>query len=166
MLARAQTWHRLRITRREIAKMATKVSAILEHKGHNVITVAPHDTVGSLVQVLSVNRIGAAPVVNQNDRLVGIVSERDVIRGMAQEGEVVIALPVERLMTTEVRTCSPDDAIVELMEVMTLQRIRHLPVIQDGVLQGIVSIGDVVKQRLHEAQSELDELRNYICSSS
>jgi CBS domain-containing protein len=146
--------------------MATKVSAILEHKGHNVITVAPHDTVGSLVQVLSVNRIGAAPVVNQNDRLVGIVSERDVIRGMAQEGEVVIALPVERLMTTEVRTCSPDDAIVELMEVMTLQRIRHLPVIQDGVLQGIVSIGDVVKQRLHEAQSELDELRNYICSSS
>jgi CBS domain-containing protein len=166
MLARAQTWHRLRITRREIAKMATKVSAILEHKGHNVITVAPHDTVGSLVQVLSVNRIGAAPVVNQNDRLVGIVSERDVIRGMAQEGEVVIALPVERLMTTEVRTCSPDDAIVELMEIMTLQRIRHLPVIQDGVLQGIVSIGDVVKQRLHEAQSELDELRNYICSSS
>jgi CBS domain-containing protein len=146
--------------------MATKVSAILEHKGHNVITVAPHDTVGSLVQVLSVNRIGAAPVINQDHRLVGIVSERDVIRCMAQHGEAVIALPVERLMTTEVRTCSPEDAIVELMEVMTLQRIRHLPVIQDGALRGIVSIGDVVKQRLHEAQSELDQLRNYICSSS
>jgi CBS domain-containing protein len=146
--------------------MATKVSAILEHKGHNVITVAPHDTVGSLVQVLSVNRIGAAPVINQDHRLVGIVSERDVIHSMAQHGEAVMTLPVERLMTTEVRTCSPGDAIVELMEVMTLQRIRHLPVIQDEALQGIVSIGDVVKQRLHEAQSELDQLRNYISSSS
>jgi CBS domain-containing protein len=146
--------------------MTTKVSAVLEHKGHNVITVAPHDTVGSLVQVLSANRIGAAPVINQDHRLVGIVSERDVIRCMAQHGEAVMSLPVERLMTTEVRTCSPEDAIVELMEVMTLQRIRHLPVMQDGTLQGIVSIGDVVKQRLHEAQSELDELRNYICSSS
>src|ERR1700687_818211 len=126
--------------------MTTKVSAVLEHKGHNVITVAPHDTVGSLVEVLSVNRIGAAPVVNQDHRLVGIVSERDVIRCMAQHREAVMTLPVER--------------------VMTLQRIRHLPVIQDGALKGIVSIGDVVKQRLHEAQSELDELRNYICSSS
>jgi CBS domain-containing protein len=145
--------------------MATKVSAVLEHKGNKVVTVAPRDTVASLVKVLSVNRIGAAPVVNEAGRLAGIISERDVIRGMAQHGDMVTALPVERLMTTEVRTCSPEDAIVELMEVMTLQRIRHLPVIRNGALEGIVSIGDVVKQRLQEAQSELDELRNYICSS-
>jgi CBS domain-containing protein len=146
--------------------MATKVSAVLESKGRNVVTVAPRDTVASLVKVLSVNRIGAAPVVNGDGRLAGIISERDVIRGMAQHGDSVTALPVERLMTTEVRTCSPEDAIVELMEVMTLQRIRHLPVVRNGALEGIVSIGDVVKQRLAEAQSELNELRSYISSGS
>jgi len=146
--------------------MATKVSAVLEIKGHNVVTVAPRDTVAALVEVLSVNRIGAAPVVDEEGRLAGIISERDVIRGMAQHGDLVTALPVERLMTTEVRTCSPEDAIVELMEVMTLQRIRHLPVVRNGALEGIVSIGDVVKQRLQEAQSELNELRSYISSGS
>ena len=146
--------------------MATKVSAVLESKGRNVVTVTPRDTVASLVKVLSVNRIGAAPVVNGDGRLAGIISERDVIRGMAQHGDSVTALPVERLMTTEVRTCSPEDAIVELMEVMTLQRIRHLPVVRNGALEGIVSIGDVVKQRLAEAQSELNELRSYISSGS
>ena len=145
--------------------MATKVSAVLEHKGHQVVTVAPHDTVAVLVKVLSVNRIGAAPVVDEAGRLVGIISERDVIRGIAQHGEMATTLAVERLMTTEVRTCSPEDAIVELMEVMTLQRIRHLPVVRSGRLEGIVSIGDVVKQRLQEAQSELNELSNYIRSS-
>jgi len=146
--------------------MATKVSAVLEIKGYKVVTVAPRDTVASLVKVLSVNRIGAAPVVNEEGRLAGIISERDVIRGMAQHGDLVTSLPVERLMTTEVRTCSPEDAIVELMEVMTLQRIRHLPVVRNGALEGIVSIGDVVKQRLAEAQSELNELRSYISSAS
>ncbi|MFZ1122003.1 MAG: CBS domain-containing protein [Candidatus Binataceae bacterium] len=146
--------------------MATKVSAVLEQKGHKVVTVEPRDTVASLVKVLSVNRIGAAPVIDEAGRLAGIISERDVIRGMAQHGDLVTALPVERLMTTEVRTCSPEDAIVELMEVMTLQRIRHLPVVRNGALEGIVSIGDVVKQRLQEAQSELNELRSYISSGS
>ncbi len=146
--------------------MATKVSAVLESKGHKVVTVAPRDTVATLVKVLSVNRIGAAPVVDGDGRLAGIISERDVIRGMAQHGDSVTALPVERLMTTEVRTCLPEDAIVELMEVMTLQRIRHLPVVRNGALEGIVSIGDVVKQRLAEAQSELNELRSYISSGS
>jgi len=146
--------------------MATKVSSVLEIKGHKVVTGAPRDTVAALVKVLSVNRIGAAPVVNDEGRLAGIISERDVIRGMAQHGDLVTALPVERLMTTEVKTCSPEDAIVELMEVMTLQRIRHLPVVRNGALEGIVSIGDVVKQRLQEAQSELNELRTYISSGS
>jgi CBS domain-containing protein len=145
--------------------MATKVSAVLEHKGHKVITVAPRDTIASLVSVLSVNQIGAAPVVNEEGSLVGIISERDVIRGMAQHGELVTGLSVEQLMTSEVKTCSPEDAIVELMEVMTLQRIRHLPVVRNTALEGIVSIGDVVKRRLEEAQSELAELRSYICSS-
>ena len=146
--------------------MATKVSAVLEHKGHKVITVAPRDTIASLVKVLSENRIGAAPVVNEEGHLVGIISERDVIRGMAQHRESVVALPVEQLMTSEVKKCSPEDAIVELMETMTLQRVRHLPVVRNAALEGIVSIGDVVKQRLQEAQFELQELRSYISSSS
>jgi CBS domain-containing protein len=163
---RAQTWLSATELHPGDHKMATKVSAVLEQKGHRVVTVAPRDTVASLVKVLSVNRIGAAPVVNEEGSLAGIISERDIIRGMAQHGDMVTALPVERLMTIEVRTCSPDDAIVELMEVMTLQRIRHLPVVRDGALEGIVSIGDVVKQRLHEAQSELNELRSYISSGS
>jgi CBS domain-containing protein len=146
--------------------MVAKVSTILQHKGHKVITVAPRDTVSSLIKVLSVNSIGAVPVIDKRGRLVGIVSERDVIHAMVEHGELVAPLPVEQLMTREVKTCSPDDAIVELMEVMTLRRIRHLPVVQNETLQGIVSIGDVVKQRLQEAQFELEELRKYIYSSS
>ena len=145
--------------------MTAKVSAVLERKGRQVVTVSPNDSVATLVRVLSRNRIGAAPVVDQVGRLIGIISERDVIRGIAEHGEAAIALPVGRLMTADVRTCAPEDAIVELMETMTLQRFRHLPVMRDGALDGIVSIGDVVKQRLQEAQSELDELRSYICSS-
>jgi len=144
--------------------MATKVSAVLEQKGHKVVTVKPRDTIATLVKVLSANRIGAVPVVDEEERLVGIISERDVVNGMAQHGDVVMGLPVERLMTTMVRTCSPEDAIVELMEIMTLQRIRHLPVVREGALEGIVSIGDVVKQRLQEAHFELEELRRYISS--
>ena len=145
--------------------MATKVLAVLEHKGHKVVTVEPQHTIASLVRVLTVNRIGAAPVINEEGQLVGIISERDVIHGMAKHGDMVMALPVEQLMTREVRTCSPEDAIVELMEVMTLQRIRHLPVLRNGTLHGIISIGDVVKQRLQEAQFELEEMRRYITSS-
>ncbi|HLK85318.1 MAG TPA: CBS domain-containing protein [Candidatus Binataceae bacterium] len=141
------------------------VAAVLGRKGSQVVTVAPHDSIATLVRVLSRNRIGAAPVVDRAGRLVGIISERDVIHGLAQFGEAAIALPVERLMTEEVRTCTPEDAIVELMETMTLRRIRHLPVLRAGELAGIVSIGDVVKQRLGEAQSELDELRSYIRSA-
>jgi CBS domain-containing protein len=146
--------------------MATKVSAVLAQKGRRVVTVGPSDTIASLVKVLSSNRIGAVPVVDGDDRLVGIISERDVVNGMALHGDAVMTLRVERLMTTEVRTCSPEDAIVELMEIMTLERIRHLPVVRNATLDGIVSIGDVVKQRLQEAQFELEELRSYISSSS
>lgn len=146
--------------------MPNKVSTVLERKGHSVVTVAPHDTIDTVVGVLTRNRIGAAPVLDRDDRLVGIISERDVLRGTAEHGGRVLALRVEQLMTREVKTCSLDDQIVALMETMTLQRIRHLPVVRNGVLLGIVSIGDVVKQRLEEAQSELEALRSYIASAS
>jgi CBS domain-containing protein len=144
--------------------MATKVSSILKHKGHQVVSVAPHHTVAWVVKVLTQNRIGAAPVINEEGRLVGIISERDIIRGMSEHEQAALTLSAEQLMTREVRLCSPEDELVELMQVMTQQRIRHLPVLKDGALDGIVSIGDVVKQRLEEVQSEAEELRKYICS--
>jgi CBS domain-containing protein len=144
--------------------MGTKVSSILKHKGHDVVTVAPQQTVSWVVRVLAENRIGAVPVINQEGQLVGIISERDIIRGMAEHADEVVTLPADRLMTREVKTCCSEDQLVDIMEVMTLQRIRHLPVIQNGALHGIISIGDVVKQRLEEVQSDAEELRRYIRS--
>ena len=144
--------------------MGTKVSSVLKHKGHDVVTVAPQQTVAWVVKVLTQNRIGAVPVVNEEGQLVGIISERDIIRGMSEHADAVLKLPADQLMTRDVKTCSSEDQLVDLMEVMTLQRIRHLPVIQNGALHGIVSIGDVVKQRLDEVQSEAEELRRYIRS--
>jgi CBS domain-containing protein len=114
--------------------------------------------------VLVQNRIGAVPVINQQGQLIGIISERDIIRGMSEHADAVLALAADQLMTRDVKTCSSEDQLVDLMEVMTQQRIRHLPVIQNGALHGIVSIGDVVKQRLEEVESEAEDLRKYIRS--
>ena len=145
--------------------MTAKVSDVLKQKGSRVVTVAPGQTIASLVEVLTQNRIGAAPVTNDAGGLIGIISERDVVRGIVEHGGGVLTRVVEQLMTREVKTCAPDDAIIELMAIMTNQRIRHLPVVEGGALCGLVSIGDVVKQRLAEAQRELDELHRYISSS-
>jgi len=144
--------------------MGTKVSSVLTHKGHEVVTVAPQQTVAWVVKVLTQNRIGAVPVISEEGQLIGIISERDIIRGISEHADAVLTLPAEQLMTRDVKTYSSEDQLVDLMEVMTLQRIRHLPVIENGALHGIVSIGDVVKQRLEEVQSEAEELRRYIRS--
>jgi CBS domain-containing protein len=144
--------------------MEAKVSDVIRHKGDRVITVMQQLTVAVAVQVLTKNRIGAVPVVDERGRLVGIVSERDVIRGIAEHAGALSALPVEQLMTRAVKTCLPEDRLVDLMQIMTLQRIRHLPVVKNGALCGIVSIGDVVKQRLDEVQSEVEDLQRYIRS--
>jgi CBS domain-containing protein len=104
------------------------------------------------------------PVINEQGHLIGIISERDIVRGMSEHADGVLTLAADQLMTREVKTCSSEDQLVDLMEVMTLQRIRHLPVMQNGALPGIISIGDVVKQHLEEVQSEAEELRRYIRS--
>ena len=140
--------------------MATTVLDVLKHKGDNVVTVVPDQTIASVADALTRNRIGATPVADQNGRLIGIISERDIIHGLAEYGDAVLGLPVDRLMTHDVVTCSLEDAIVGLMEVMTNRRIRHLPVVENGRLRGIVSIGDVVKPCLAETQFELDEFTN------
>jgi CBS domain-containing protein len=144
--------------------MGTQVLSVLEHKGYAVVTVAPQQTVSSVVRVLAENRIGAVPVIGSRGELAGIISERDIIRAISEFAEEALTFPVSRLMTREVRTCSSEDQLVDLMEVMTLQRIRHLPVLRNGALHGIVSIGDVVKQRLQEVHSEAEALRRYITS--
>jgi CBS domain-containing protein len=144
--------------------MGTTISSSLKHKGRDVVTVEPQQTVTWVVEVLAQNRIGAVPVVNEGGQLIGIISERDIIRGMSKHAEAVLTLPADQLMTREVKTCTSEDQLVDIMEVMTLQRIRHLPVVENGELHGIVSIGDVVKQRLEEVQSEAEELRSYIRS--
>lgn len=142
--------------------MGTKVSAVLQQKGHSVICVAPDDTIDAVVRVLTQNRIGAAPVLTTSRQLAGIISERDIVRGIAELGEAVLKVRADTLMTRDVRTCAAEDDLVELMQVMTTERFRHLPVMKDGALDGIVSIGDVVKQRLEEIQHEVEALRDYI----
>src|ERR1700722_7218477 len=145
--------------RTEGSNMGTQVSSVLQHKGREVVTVTPAQTVRSVAKVLAQHRIGAVPVVNEEGHLLGIISERDIVRGISEHDDAVLTLTAGQLMTREVQTFASRDQPVDLMEVMTRQRIRHLPVVEDGALQGIVSIGDVVKQRLQEVHAEAEELR-------
>jgi CBS domain-containing protein len=143
--------------------MTTRVATILQGKGRDVFTVRPEASIASLVRTLAERRIGAVPVVDEAGKLIGIVSERDVVRALASD-PVALERPIGSVMTREVKTCTPDDAVIGMMEVMTRGRMRHLPVLENDRLIGIISIGDVVKQRLDEAQFELDALRSYIAS--
>ncbi|PWJ26577.1 CBS domain protein [Branchiibius hedensis] len=142
-----------------------RVSEILRRKGTDVVTVAPDATISDLVALLHEHHIGAVVVLDADRRLIGIVGERDIVRGLAEHGSAVLAQPVSDLMTTRVETCSPGDNVPDLAERMTSLRIRHLPVTSDddepGVL-AIVSIGDIVKSRLDQLEHERSQLENYI----
>jgi CBS domain-containing protein len=144
--------------------MTIRVATILDGKGHDVLTVAPESSVAALVKLLAEKRIGAVPVVDGTGRVKGIVSERDVVRALAVDA-AVLERKVETLMTREVQTCVLQDTVADLMEIMTRGRFRHLPVVEAGRLIGIISIGDVVKQRVAEAQSEVEALTSYITTS-
>ncbi len=138
------------------------VRDILSTKGDRVTTVKPDATVVDTSQLLAKHRIGAVLVTDAADRILGIISERDIVRGLAKQGAAVSELVVADLMTRDVRTCAPNDTIADIMGVMTAHRFRHLPVLDDGRLAGIVSIGDVVKYRLDEAKLEVESLRDYV----
>lgn len=138
------------------------VETILRKKGRDVVTVKPEDTVGRVARVLYENGIGAALVRDASGRVVGVISERDIIRGMARHQNDCTQKLVQELMTSPVITCDPDTSVDQIMEMMTNQRIRHVPVVKDGELLGLVSIGDVVKQRISEIENESDALRRYI----
>lgn len=139
-----------------------KLESILEHKGVEVVTIAPDATVRSLVALLNSRGIGAVVVSADGSHVDGIVSERDVVRALAQS-ESVLDAAVHSVMTTTVQCAPPDTSVDELMSVMTNQRVRHIPVVNgDGELAGIVSIGDVVKIRLGELEGERSALLDYI----
>lgn len=138
------------------------VRTILQEKGRWVATV-PHDTtVDVAVELLDRNGIGALVVTEADGRTVGIISERDIVRDLALHGSSTLSAAVTSLMTSQIHTCGLDDTADDLMAIMTERRIRHLPVIDGGVLVGIVSIGDVVKHRVHELQLEAKTLHDYL----
>jgi CBS domain-containing protein len=136
------------------------VDRILRSKGATVITIRSDATVAELVRGLRDARIGAMVVSDDGWHVDGIVSERDVVRGLAEHGVRIMDERIADVMTRVVVTCSPHDTVKQVMSVMTLRHVRHLPVVDDGVLKGIVSIGDVVKFRLDEIQTEAGVLRD------
>lgn len=138
------------------------VSDILSQKGGLVFTVTPRTTVAQIAEQLSVRRIGSVLVMEDTEKVAGVVSERDLVRAMAAHGLAAFELEARQVMTRDVVTCHPDDSIEHIMEMMTNGRFRHLPVVDRGELIGLVSIGDVVKARLTEARHETEALKAYI----
>jgi CBS domain-containing protein len=139
-----------------------RISSLLADKGSSVVTISGDATVGDAVAELDRNRIGALVVSEDGVHIDGIVSERDVVRGLALRRGELLSEPVRSIMTATVFTCSPEDQVDSLMANMTDHRVRHVPVVVDGALRGIVSIGDVVKSRIGELEKDRKELVEYI----
>ncbi|MGY4649955.1 CBS domain-containing protein [Mycobacterium sp. URHB0021] len=138
-----------------------RISDVLRNKGASVATITPETSVSGLLTELSVHNIGAMVVVSP-DGVAGIVSERDVVRKLHEVGADLLTRPVSEIMTTLVATCAPSDTLDSLSVLMTTNRVRHVPVVEDGRLAGIVSIGDVVKIRMEELEREQQQLQAYI----
>jgi CBS domain-containing protein len=141
------------------------ISEVLHSKGSDVVTVSPETTVRDLVSLLADKNIGAVLVSTDDKPVAGIVSERDVVRGLAA-GADVLDRAVRDIMTSSVETATPEQSVHELARLMTLRRIRHVPVLVDGAVVGIVSIGDVVKSRIDELEFERDQLESYVSGPS
>ncbi|AKT50273.1 CBS domain-containing protein [Arsenicicoccus sp. oral taxon 190] len=139
-----------------------KISDVVKSKGADVVTLRPDATVSELLRVLAEHNIGAVVVSDDGEAVSGIVSERDVVRHLGRAGAEILEQPVTHIMTAEVHTCSLGDEIEELAGAMTERRIRHVPVVEDGRLTAIVTIGDVVKHRISQLQDERDHLVGYI----
>jgi len=139
-----------------------RISDVLRIKGNRVVTVTPETNVAALLAVLAEHGIGAAVVSPDGTEITGIVSERDVVRALAARGAAVLAEEVTRIATANVRTVPAEAALDEVERLMTEGRFRHVPVLVDGVLGGVVSIGDVVKKRIDELEEERKELAGYI----
>jgi CBS domain-containing protein len=141
------------------------VSTVLADKGRNVVTIDPAASLADAAQLLTEKRIGAVLILGADQRVVGIISERDIVRALAERGAPVLTEPVSQTMTRKVEICNENEPISNIMERMTDGKFRHVPVVDQGRLVGIISIGDVVKHRLHEMERESSAMRDYILSA-
>jgi CBS domain-containing protein len=142
------------------------IAAILKHKGHDIVTVEPTRTVTEVVNVLDSKRIGAVLVLDAAQQLLGIVSERDIVKCLATHGARTLEMTAGQLMTRDLKTVTRETTVVEAMTMMTAGRFRHIPVLEDGQLIGLISIGDVVKARIMQAEQEVDSLRSYVAGAA
>ncbi|MBI1620598.1 CBS domain-containing protein [Aquamicrobium zhengzhouense] len=141
------------------------VKSILDAKGREVITIEPEASLHEAARLLGLRRIGAAVVVRADKTILGILSERDIVRVLGEHGAGALEMRVQDAMTSKVSTCREGNTINEVMELMTRGRFRHLPVEKEGRLDGIVSIGDVVKRRIEDVEREAEQIREYIATA-
>ena len=141
-----------------------RVSQVLKGKGDLVFTASPNDTIGAVAALLHARRVGAMVVVDEDRRVIGIVSERDIVRIVAETGGDRLGQPVSACMTRDVIFAEPAETVDTLLSRMTDRRIRHLPVVEAGRLIGVISIGDLVKTKIAETEAEAEGLRAYITS--
>jgi CBS domain-containing protein len=138
------------------------VSQILKDKGDTVFTASPHETVAAAAALLHSRKVGAMVIVDAAGKVVGILSERDIVRVVAEKGAAGLTQPISGCMSSKVIFAGPGETVATLLERMTDRRIRHLPVIKDGRLMGIISIGDLVKSKIAETEAEAENLKAYI----
>ncbi len=138
------------------------VATILAGKGGDVITATPSTTLEQLSNILAEHRIGAIVILESDKTVCGIASERDVVRQIAKQGASALNAPISVCMTKKVISCTPDSTINDVMGIMSSNKFRHLPVITNGKLEGIISIGDVVKKKIEQSEREAEELKQYI----
>ena len=142
------------------------IAQILKLKGYNVTSIAPAATILEAVQMLGARRIGAILVIDAADQLAGILSERDIVANLAEHGATTLEKTVAQLMTRDVQTATPGTTVEQAMTLMTEGRFRHVPVVEQGRLVGLVSIGDVVKARISDQEQEVDSLRAYVAGAA
>jgi CBS domain-containing protein len=141
------------------------VSIILAGKGREVVTIEPSASLADAARLLAEKRIGAALILGADNRLAGIISERDIVRALAARGADALGEPVSQSMTRKVETGSEGEAVANIMERMTVGKFRHMPVVDQGRVIGVVSIGDIVKHRLHEMERDSAAMRDYIMTA-
>jgi len=145
-----------------IREATMTVRSILDSKGHNVESIQPGARLSDAVKLLGEKKIGAVLVLNMAGNIDGILSERDIVRVLSERGAGVLDEPVSAVMTRKVVSCRPLDTVAALMEMMTIGKCRHLPVVEEGKVVGLISIGDIVKWRVKEYETEQEALRDYI----
>jgi CBS domain-containing protein len=148
-----------------IREVRMTVSVILAHKGRDVVTIDPAENLAQAIKLLAEKRIGAAIVLGADRRIAGIISERDIVRALADRGAAVLGEPVSGTMTRKVVTCNENETVASIMERMTAGKFRHVPVVDQGRLVGVVSIGDIVKHRVHEMERDSVAMRDYIMTA-